>query len=111
MSSSIKAIDAVSVHRISSGQVVTDLPTAVKELIENSLDAGATNIGELTIFVPSRGVQVNQTFVSRTMELKASRSVTMEVESLLKITMLLVSISLSGTLFHPICQEGMGLTE
>ncbi|KAK7677860.1 hypothetical protein QCA50_019172 [Cerrena zonata] len=44
MSSSIKAIDAVSVHRISSGQVVTDLPTAVKELIENSLDAGATNI-------------------------------------------------------------------
>ncbi|CAL1697533.1 unnamed protein product [Somion occarium] len=44
MNSAIKAIDATSIHRISSGQVVTDLPTAVKELVENSLDAGATNI-------------------------------------------------------------------
>lgn len=44
-SGSIKAIDRSSVHRITSGQVVVDLQTAVKELIENSLDAGATNIG------------------------------------------------------------------
>jgi DNA mismatch repair protein PMS2 len=44
---SIKAIDASSVHRITSGQVVVDLQTAVKELVENALDAGATNIGEL----------------------------------------------------------------
>ncbi|KAI0338661.1 DNA mismatch repair protein MutL [Trametopsis cervina] len=41
---SIKAIDALSVHRITSGQVVIDLQTAIKELVENSLDAGATNI-------------------------------------------------------------------
>ena len=41
----IKAIDGSSVHRITSGQVVIDLQTAVKELVENSLDAGATNIG------------------------------------------------------------------
>ena len=47
MSNTIKAIDAVSIHRISSGQIVTDLPTAVKELIENSLDAGATTVGQL----------------------------------------------------------------
>ncbi|KAG6866554.1 hypothetical protein C0991_002039 [Blastosporella zonata] len=40
----IKAIDKSSVHRITSGQVVIDLQTAVKELVENSLDAGATNI-------------------------------------------------------------------
>ncbi|KAG8948328.1 hypothetical protein FRC04_009824 [Tulasnella sp. 424] len=43
-SDSIKPIDRASVHRITSGQVVTDLQTAVKELVENSLDAGATNI-------------------------------------------------------------------
>jgi DNA mismatch repair protein PMS2 len=40
----IKPIDRSSVHRITSGQVVIDLQTAVKELVENSLDAGATSI-------------------------------------------------------------------
>ncbi|KAG8881023.1 hypothetical protein FRB98_004589 [Tulasnella sp. 332] len=42
--SAIRAIDRSTVHRITSGQVVVDLQTAVKELVENSLDAGATNI-------------------------------------------------------------------
>lgn len=42
----IKALDHGSVHRISSGQVVVDLQTAVKELVENSLDAGSTSIGK-----------------------------------------------------------------
>jgi DNA mismatch repair protein PMS2 len=41
----IKQIDPASVHRICSGQVVIDLATATKELLENSLDAGATTIG------------------------------------------------------------------
>jgi DNA mismatch repair protein PMS2 len=41
---SIRAIDRSTVHRICCGQVITDLPTAVKELIENALDAGATTI-------------------------------------------------------------------
>ncbi|KAI0823883.1 hypothetical protein BC628DRAFT_1382209 [Trametes gibbosa] len=40
----IKALDSGSAHKITSGQVVVDLQTAVKELVENSLDAGATNI-------------------------------------------------------------------
>ena len=44
----IKAIDTGSVHRITSGQVVVDLQTAIKELVENSLDAGATTIGIFT---------------------------------------------------------------
>ena len=41
----IRAIDAGTVHRICSGQVVVDLAVAVKELVENSLDARATSIG------------------------------------------------------------------
>lgn len=41
----ISAIDSHSVHRITSGQVVIDLQTAVKELVENSLDADSTSIG------------------------------------------------------------------
>ncbi|KAI9060339.1 DNA mismatch repair protein MutL [Trametes sanguinea] len=40
----IKVLDGGSIHKITSGQVVVDLQTAVKELVENSLDAGATNI-------------------------------------------------------------------
>ncbi|NXG01543.1 PMS2 endonuclease, partial [Sakesphorus luctuosus] len=43
-SATIRPIDRTSVHRICSGQVVLSLGTAVKELLENSLDAGATNI-------------------------------------------------------------------
>lgn len=42
--SNIKAIDGASIHRICSGQVILDLATSVKELIENALDAGATSI-------------------------------------------------------------------
>jgi DNA mismatch repair protein PMS2 len=44
MSTAIRAIEKGSVHRITSGQVIVDLQTAVKELLENSFDAGATSV-------------------------------------------------------------------
>lgn len=42
----IQAIDKSTVHRICSGQVVLTLAVAVKELVENSVDAGSTSVGE-----------------------------------------------------------------
>ncbi|KAF2789904.1 DNA mismatch repair protein MutL [Melanomma pulvis-pyrius CBS 109.77] len=40
----IKAIEGRSVHQIQSGQVIVDLCSVAKELVENCLDAGATSI-------------------------------------------------------------------
>lgn len=44
MASTIKPIEAKSVHQIQSGQVIVDLCSAVKELVENALDAEASSI-------------------------------------------------------------------
>ena len=45
----LKRIDASSVLQICSSQVITDLKSAVKELVENSLDAESTSL-ELRFF-------------------------------------------------------------
>ncbi|PHH84295.1 hypothetical protein CDD83_2183 [Cordyceps sp. RAO-2017] len=44
MAATIKPLDGRSVHQIQSGQVIVDLCSVVKELLENSIDAGATKI-------------------------------------------------------------------
>lgn len=88
----IKAIDGSSVHKITSGQVVVDLQTAVKEMVENSLDAGATTIGEPDSFMRFRlspnSAPKRYGFV--TMVSNPSRSSTMVLGSRRRIMMLLV---------------------
>ncbi|KAJ6444216.1 signal recognition particle protein [Purpureocillium lavendulum] len=44
MAATIKPIDSRSVHQIQSGQVIVDLCSVVKELVENSIDSGASII-------------------------------------------------------------------
>ncbi|XP_064478594.1 mismatch repair endonuclease PMS2-like [Ornithodoros turicata] len=58
MSKAIKRIDRASVHRICSGQVVLNLAMAVKELVENSVDAGAKNVCVRLVEYGSKLVEV-----------------------------------------------------
>eukprot|EP00727_Mastigamoeba_balamuthi_P007002 m51a1_g2922 putative dna mismatch repair protein pms1-like (557) ;mRNA; f:540448-543190 len=41
---SIRKLEAACVRRIKSGQVIVDVRSAVKELVENAIDAGATRV-------------------------------------------------------------------
>lgn len=43
---SVKRIEGSTIHKIQSGQVIVDLCSAVKELVENAIDAESTSIGE-----------------------------------------------------------------
>ena len=45
----IRPIEAESVRRIVAGQAVTDLASAVKELVDNSLDAGSKSINSKSL--------------------------------------------------------------
>ncbi|XP_022251208.1 mismatch repair endonuclease PMS2-like [Limulus polyphemus] len=63
----IRRVNGVTVHKICSGQVILNLATAVKELVENSVDAGSTNIevrlkeyGSELVEVSDNGVGVHE---------------------------------------------------
>jgi hypothetical protein len=75
----IQQLDASSVHRLCADQVVIDLASAAKELIENSLDAGSDQIGtifnELIIVI----IVILQRFDSRTMAPKCWKFPIMEM--------------------------------
>jgi DNA mismatch repair protein MutL len=56
----INKLDSTTVRKISSGQLILDIPSTLKELIENSLDASSSQItltledeGLTSITVPS----------------------------------------------------------
>jgi DNA mismatch repair ATPase MutL len=48
---SIKQLDQYTSHKLSTGQLLPDTCQIIKELVENSLDAGANHIGMTTTFV------------------------------------------------------------
>ena len=48
----MKQLPAATVRLLSSSQIITSVVSVVKELIENSLDAGATSIDVKLVSVP-----------------------------------------------------------
>jgi len=56
---SIKKLDTTSVSKICVNQVVVDMPMCIKELVENSLDAGATKIDVIFYEHGSTGIRVS----------------------------------------------------
>ena len=70
--SSISAIDKGSVHKICSGQVVLTLATAVKELVENSVDAGATIVGKIIVIINKHAISAIRSDTNWPAQLKSS---------------------------------------
>ncbi|XP_022919793.2 mismatch repair endonuclease PMS2 [Onthophagus taurus] len=72
----IKPINTQTVHKICSGQVVLTLAVAVKELVENALDAGATTIevklkeygSELIEVIDNGGGVIKENFAALTLK-------------------------------------------
>lgn len=56
----MKQLPAATVRLLSSSQIITSVVSVVKELIENSLDAGATSVEVKLVSVPGKQMPVEQ---------------------------------------------------
>ena len=101
----IKSLGQSCVHRICSTQVITDLATVVKELVENSLDAGATKIdiklhdfGMTSIAVSDNGPGIH----SKDHEMLAHKHATSKLASFDDLKML-TSFGFRGEALSSLC--------
>ena len=104
--SSIRALDSNSIHKICSGQVIVDLATAVKELVENALDAGATvlevklkEMGVESIEVSDNGMGIDQSNYEG-LALKHHTSKLVEFSDLLNVN----SFGFRGEALNALCE-------
>lgn len=102
----INKIDSQSIQFICSGQVVTDLSTSVKELVENSLDAQATSIeislkdmGMTTIQVSDNGYGIEPSNYDK-LALKHFTSKISEFKDLADLT----SFGFRGEALNALCE-------
>ena len=109
---SIKTLDKDSVHKICSGQVIFDLASAVKELIENALDSHATSIeiklkesGVESIEVSDNGDGIDQENYSA-LALKHHTSKIQDFSDLSKV----MSFGFRGEALNALCELSHKLT-
>lgn len=110
--SRIKSLDEDSIHRLCSSQVIVDLTSAVKELVENSLDSGATvieikliNYGADSIEVSDNGSGIDPVDYEGLAE-KHHTSKLREFEDLEGVT----SFGFRGEALNALCELSSGFT-
>ncbi|BAO39685.1 DNA mismatch repair protein PMS1 [Kluyveromyces marxianus DMKU3-1042] len=104
----IQSLDTTDIHKITSGQVIIDLRSAVKELIENSLDAKADkidivfkNYGIESIECTDNGTGISESDLDN-IGLKHRTSKISSFEDVSKVT----SFGFRGEAIASLCQMG-----